>query len=104
MRGNTEKTIQPPVGQRDESSIGKIYNFKTLRSDETRTSSWEALLNQGIAAAETHERGVISTFNLSSNKNGGQVDVQAVLAVTWSKTHEDMLVDSERGFCNCTIF
>ena len=104
VRGTTEKAIQPPVGQRSESSIGKIFNFKTLRSDETLTSGWEGLLSQGLAAAESHERGVLSTFNLSTNKQGGEVDIQAVLAVTWSKTHEDMLVDSERGFCNCTIF
>ena len=72
------------------------------------TNGREILFNpqfvQGLTAAEDRECGTLSTFNVSNNEVGGQVDNQAVVAFTWSKAHEDMLVDSERGFCNCAIF
>jgi hypothetical protein len=96
VRGSIEKPIQT------DSSIGKIYNI-VMKSDSAE-GGWVSVLRQGLTAAEDRECGTLSTFNVSNNEMGGQVDNQAVVAFTWSKAHEDMLIDSERGFCNCAIF
>ena len=101
VRGALEKPIQAPAGQRSDSSIGKIYSYE-IKTDSAQ--GWVSIVSQGLAAAENRECGTLSTFNLSNNEEGGEVDNQAIVAFTWSKAHEDMLVDSERGFCNCTIF
>ena len=102
VRGALEKPIQPPVSQRNDSSIGKIYSYE-VKTDPAQ-GGWVSILSQGLVAAENRECGTLSTFNVSNNEVGGEVDQQAIVAFTWSKAHEDMLIDSERGFCNCTIF
>jgi hypothetical protein len=73
VRGSIEKPIQPPAGQqRNDSSIGKIYNI-VMKSDSAE-GGWVSVLRQGLTAAEDRECGTLSTFNVSNNEMGGQVD------------------------------
>ena len=63
VRGALERPLQPPAGQRTDSAIGKIYSYEVKQS----RGGWEAILGQGLAAAESRECGTLSTFNLSNN-------------------------------------
>lgn len=100
VRGDIEKPIQPPVGSRNDSCIGKIYSLDLSQTN----GGWISLLSQGLTNAEARDRATFSSLNISQNKQGGEVDHQGLLAISWSKTHEDILFDSERGFCQCYIF
>ena len=93
QRGNGEK---PNSALTQETVIGGIYNWQVIIEE----NGWNNLLSRASVAAEKRDRSLISGFNWSTH--GG--DDQAAAIVTWSKIHEDMLMDGERGGCSCLIF
>ena len=88
-----EKTNQQLA---NEEIVGSIYSVNALLSDD----GWETLVNKAVHKGESLDRATFSTFNWSTE--GGQK--QGAVVVSWSKTHEDMLIDTGRGGCSCTIF
>jgi hypothetical protein len=87
-RGNASHSSEPIVGG--------IYNIDLLLEE----NGWEHLLHKAAAKCEDRDKATASTFNWSTD--GGER--QGAIVVGWSKTHEDMLVDSDRGGCTCAIF
>ena len=93
--------LQRGTGDKSNASVaadivGSIYNWKVLTND----ASWEVLLSQVALTSEQSDRATVSTFNWSTQG----ADSYAAAVLSWSKTHEDMLIDSERGGCSCVIF
>lgn len=86
----------------DSNSAGKIvsiYNWETIQGD----NGWESIMHKACYAAEVRDKSTVTTYNLSAEFDDG-ADSQVAAVVTWSKAHEDMLIDSERGGCSCLIF
>lgn len=93
--------LQRGAGDKSNASVaadivGSIYDWKVITND----AGWEVVLSQVAAACELKDRATVSTFNWSTKGE----DTYAAAVLSWSKTHEDMLVDSERGGCSCIIF
>ena len=83
-----------------ESILEPIYRWDIL----TGTQGWDEILHRAETSKvfEVRENCRLSTFNLT--KDGDICDQQGLAVVSWSKTHEDMLADSDRGGCSCSIF
>ena len=68
-------------------------------------NGWEGAAQNALIDSDARgRRCTFSTFNLSQGENGQEVNQFAVAALTWSKEHEDALIEASRGFCNCSIF
>lgn len=80
-----------------EPIVGGIYSWAVVES----SGSWDSVLRQAAYKAEQRDCALVTGFNWST---GGKQDLRAAAVVSWSKTHEDMLVDSDRGGCSCAIF
>ena len=91
QRGAGDRPNAPP-----EPIVGGIYSWSVVESSGT----WDALLRQAAHKVEQRDCGTLTAFNWSTTNQ----DRLAVAIVSWSKTHEDMLVDSDRGGCSCSIF
>jgi hypothetical protein len=95
---------EDPVEAQDrkEDSVGKIYDFDTIIEEK---NGWLVATENALFKTETRgRRCTFTTFNLSQDKNGNEVNHHAVGVLTWSKEHEDALIEASRGFCNCSIF
>lgn len=95
QRGQAERSNKTPDSP-GAQIIGDIFNFEVLLAE----NGMESLLRRAAVASEKLDRATLSTFNWSTD--GG--DRQAAMVVGWSKTHEDMLADVDRGGCSCAIF
>ena len=85
-----------------EDSIGKIYDLKVTVEEQ---NGWDGAAQNALIDADARgRRCTFSAFNLSQDQNGQEVNQYAVAALTWSKEHEDALIEASRGFCNCSIF
>lgn len=85
-----------------DDSIGKIYDFRVILEEQ---NGWLAAAERSLADTESRgRRCTFATFNQTQNENEQEVNHFAVGVLTWSKEHEDALIEASRGFCNCSIF
>jgi hypothetical protein len=80
-----------------EPIVGGIYSWSVVES----SARWDAVLRQAAFKAEQRDGALVAGFNWST---GGKQDLRAAAVVAWAKTHEDMLVDADRGGCSCALF
>lgn len=92
QRGSGDRPNAPA-----EPIVGGIFSWSVVESSAT----WDSVLRQAAYKAEQRDCALVTAFNWST---GGKQDLRAAAVVSWSKTHEDMLVDSDRGGCSCAIF